>query len=68
MAKIKKPAYSKLIGLKKTLKNIIVTFGLPALLVILNHWTEIVPKEYVVAWAPIIGAITYYVKNYVENK
>ena len=61
-------SYSKIIGLKKTLKNVGVTFGLPALLYILNAYKDIVPDKYIVISAPIVAGACYFIKNYIENK
>lgn len=56
------------IGLLKTLKNIAVTYGVPALVLFLNSYNEWVPIEYAAIAAPIMGGITYALKNYIENK
>jgi len=60
--------YSVKVGLIKTLKNIGITYGLPALLFFLNSYNEWLPVESVAILAPVIGGISYIVKNYVENK
>ena len=62
------PNYSKLEGLKKTLKNVGITFGLPAVLYILNAYKNIVPDKYLAMTAPIVAGVCYFIKNYLENK
>ena len=66
--KIMSTDYSISKGLLKTLKNILVTYGLPAAILFLNSYQDWVPVEYVAVVAPFIGGILYMVKNYVENK
>jgi len=60
--------YSAKIGLIKTLKNTAIMYGLPALLFFLNNYSEWLPVESVAVLAPLIGGISYVVKNYIENK
>jgi hypothetical protein len=60
--------YDVKVGLQKTLKNIMWTYGVPALLFFLGSYAEWVPQEYVVVLAPLIGGISYAIKNYSENK
>lgn len=59
--------YSAKIGLQKTVKNISITYGLPALLFFLNAYQEWLPVEYAIILAPVLGAISYFLKNYIEN-
>ena len=64
----KKPEYSPIIGLKKTGKNTLVLFGLPAVLYILSQVTTFIPENQL-SWAlPVSGALTYFIKNWIENK
>jgi len=60
--------YSFKTGLGKTIKNWLVTWGVPIILVLFNNWTEWLPTKYTVTVAPILGALAYFVKNYVQNK
>jgi hypothetical protein len=59
--------YNPYIGLQKTLKNIGVTFGLPALLFFLNSANQWMPSEWLVVATPFISAGSYFLKNYIEN-
>ena len=65
---VKKTQYSSLIGAKKTGKNVLVMFGLPAILYVLSQVTEFVPEEQLVWAIPLSAGITYFIKNYLENK
>jgi len=60
--------YSFKIGLIKTLKNVAVMFGVPAVLYVLANISTLVPQNMMPIAVPIAGAITYFIKNYVENK
>jgi len=60
--------YDWKIGLKKTMKNILVTYGLPAILLFLNSYAEWLPKEYSIHAAVPVGAICYMIKNYQTHK
>ena len=64
----KKQPYSFLTGIKKSLKNVIVIAGIPAVVFLIDNWTEWIPNEYNAIAAPIIGFLAYLVKNYRENK
>ena len=55
---LSKPPYNSLTGLKKTIKNTIVTLA-PVIILLLQE----VPLEY--AW--LAGMAAYFVKNLVEN-
>jgi len=63
-----KQKYSKLIGAKKSFKNILITYALPIVLVLVNNQAEWLPNEYALTAAPFLGMISYFVKNYLENK
>lgn len=60
--------YKVSIGLIKSLKNVAITFGAPIVLVLLNNYTEWLPTNTAVSLAPFIGYISYFIKNYIENK
>lgn len=62
----KKISYSVWTGLWKSLKNTLVIVGIPALILFLDKWTEIIPNKWNVAAAPVMGFISYFVKNWVE--
>jgi len=59
--------YSAVIGFQKTMKNIGVTFGLPALLFFLNSYNQWLPQDWVVIATPFIAGASYFLKNYIEN-
>jgi len=65
MAKI---TYSFKTGLLKSLKNTLIIVGIPALVLFVDNWTTILPDEWNVYSAPIMGFISYLVKNYIANK
>ncbi|MHA1690048.1 MAG: hypothetical protein ACTSU7_00290 [Candidatus Heimdallarchaeaceae archaeon] len=65
---VKKPTYSKLIGAKKSFKNIVITYAIPIALVLINTQAEWLPAEYALTAAPFLGMLSYFVKNYLENK
>jgi hypothetical protein len=60
--------YSILTGIWKSIKNVAIVMGIPALVLLLNNWTQIVPTEWNNIGAPIVALISYFVKNYIENK
>lgn len=60
--------YDWKIGLKKTAKNVLIMFGAPAVIYVLEHITDIVPDQCVAVAVPVAGAITYGIKNYLENR
>lgn len=65
---IKNKSYSKLTGLKKSIKNTVIMFGVPAAILLINNWQDWVPIEHHEVVAVVIGFISYFVKNYVQNK
>jgi len=60
--------YSFKIGLWKSLKNTLIVVGIPALVLFVDNWTTIIPNEWNVYAAPIMGFAAYLVKNYLQNK
>jgi len=63
-----KTTYSIGIGLWKSLKNVVIVLGIPALVLLLDNWTQIIPEEWNVYALPVIGFLSYMVKNYVQVK
>ena len=64
----KKIDYNALVGLRKTAKNMAVMFGVPAIMYFLSQAEVWVPKD-CLPWAiPVAAALTYLLKNYVENR
>jgi len=60
--------YSIGIGIWKSIKNVAIVMGIPALVLLLDNYTQWVPNEYNAIALPIIGLISYFVKNYIQNK
>ena len=60
--------YKFSIGLKKVLKNTLVTYGVPALLFVLNSYQEWMSAETATIAAPFIAMVCYGIKNYMENR
>jgi len=60
--------YSIGIGIWKSIKNVAIVMGIPALVLLLDNYTQWVPNEHNAIALPIIGLISYFVKNYIQNK
>jgi len=60
--------YSISIGAWKSLKNLAIVVGIPALVLFVDNWTQILPSEWTSFAAPIMGFVAYFVKNYIQNK
>ena len=58
--------YSFYIGLWKSLKNLAIVVGIPALVLFVDNWTQILPDEWTSIAAPIMGFVAYFVKNYLQ--
>jgi hypothetical protein len=63
-----KVEYSVMTGLWKSLKNLAIIVGIPALVLFLDNWASIIPQEWNAIAAPIMGFVAYFVKNYIENR
>jgi|WetSurMetagenome_2_1015567.scaffolds.fasta_scaffold483420_2 hypothetical protein len=55
--------YSIRTGLWKTFKNCLIVLG-PSIVA----FVAALPPEYQTQYAPILGIVLYFVKNYAENK
>lgn len=62
-----KKTYSFWIGLKKTFKNLLIVFA-PAMVASSVAFQANAPVEYQGLAALLASAVTYMVKNYIENK
>ena len=62
------PTYKASIGAWKSIKNVLIVWGIPALVLLIDNWTQWIPKEYQATAIPIMGALAYFVKNYIQNK
>ena len=60
--------YSIKTGLMKSLKNTVIVVGIPALILFVDNWTTIIPNQWYGVAAPIMGFVSYFVKNYFGNK
>ena len=63
-----KNQYSAWVGIKKSIKNVLIVAGVPALLLFLENFVKVMPDEWNPIAAPIIGLIAYFIKNYVQNR
>lgn len=63
-----KQTYSFLIGAWKSLKNVAIIAGVPALVFLIDNWTQWIPNEWNAVAAPVIGFLAYLVKNWQANK
>lgn len=61
--------YSFGIGLWKTIKNVAIVVGIPALALLADNWVQIIPAEWnTTVVTAIIGGLAYLVKNWIENR
>lgn len=65
---VKKQKYSFLIGLKKAGKNVLITVGVPALVVLLNEYVQWMPASWYNVGVPVVSVSSYLVKNYFGMK
>jgi len=61
-----KEEYSFLIGLGKSIKNVLITVGIPMVVVLLNNYVDWLPKDWYPVAVPLISVASYLVKNKVE--
>jgi len=61
-------AYEIKIGVWKSIKNVLIVWGVPALILLVGEWQNWVPADYHRITAPIIGLISYFIKNWIQNK
>jgi len=61
-------AYKLGIGVKKSIKNVLIVWGIPALILLIGEWQNWVPVDYHRIAAPIIGLLSYFIKNWIQNK
>lgn len=66
--KISKSKYSLKVGARKTLKNVSIMFLIPALIYLLNSYKNFISDEHIVVVGPVAGAVSYFLKNYLENR
>ena len=63
-----KTNYSLKTGAVKSLKYTLITYLVPALLFLLNGYTEWLPKEQATAVAPFLAFASYLIHNYFKIK
>lgn len=66
--KVDENKYSPLIGVWKSIQNVAVTVGIPALAVLLNSYTEWMPEDWYPIAVPIMSIVSYFIKNFLKNK
>jgi hypothetical protein len=67
MAKKIETKYSWLTGIMKTCKNLAIIWG-PAILAMMAAFQANAPAEYAAPIGLVVSGLTYFVKNYVQNK
>jgi hypothetical protein len=60
-------SYILKVGLWKTIKNVLITFGVPAALYILNNAVNFIEPDTYLKISPVIAFASYFVKNWIEN-
>ena len=60
--------YKLSIGIRKSIKNVAITVGIPALVVLLNNYTQWMPKSWYNIAVPLISLVSYMIKNFVQVK
>lgn len=58
--------YSIWIGIKKSFKNVVITVGIPAVLVLCNNYVEWLPKSWYGLGIPLISLMSYFIKNKIQ--
>ena len=60
--------YDPKVAAIKIAKNMGVMFGIPALLFLIDNAAELIPADMWPIILPILSAVSYGVKNYLENR
>ena len=55
--------YSFWIGIQKTLKNFMITVGIPAVAVLIDSYQDWLPNDWYPIVLPLISMISYLIKN-----
>jgi hypothetical protein len=63
---IPKIEYSIWIGFLKSLKNVAITVGIPALVLLMDNYVNWMPKEWYPIAVPLISIASYMAKNRIE--
>jgi len=58
--------YSLWIGIIKSIKNVLITVGIPAVLVLANNYVEWLPKSWYSIGVPLISLVSYLIKNKIQ--
>lgn len=64
----KKVEYSFWIGLQKSFKNVLAVSVLPAIIFLVDNWTQWIPNEWNIWATPLFGFISYLIYNYFKIK
>lgn len=60
--------YSTKIGILKSIKNVLIVWGIPALILLVDNWTQWIPDNYHQLAIPVMGLVAYFTKNWIGNK
>lgn len=58
--------YSIYIGIWKSIKNVAITVGIPAVIVLANNYGEWLPKSWYSVGVPLISLVSYIIKNKIQ--
>ena len=58
--------YKFSIGFVKSLKNVAVTVGIPAVIVLINNYLEWMPESWYPVAVPVMSMVSYLIKNYAQ--
>jgi len=56
------------VGVIKSIKNVLIIWAIPALVLLVDNWTQWIPENYHTTAIPVIGLISYFIKNYLSNR
>jgi len=56
------------LGVWKSIKNVLITVGIPAVIYLINNAAAWMEPSLLLKLSPIISLISYFIKNYVQNK
>lgn len=65
---VKVNKYSAWIGFLKALKNVAVTVGIPAVLVLINSYVDWMPESWYPIGVPVMSILAYMLKNRIQFK
>ena len=65
---MKNSKYKVSIGIWKSMKNVLIVWGIPALILLVDNLTQWISGNYHASAIQVMGLIAYFVKNYIQNK